>query len=148
MYSVSWQDAADLYVAVSVTYVDSGKKEIDKYVATVIMPQLNALVSEVESDVTAIATDKAIVVADKAIVEYDTAQVAADKQTVKNYRDEVIGSLQNYYTKSEIDTALAGYQTKANLVTALSSDSTDVQYPSAKCVYDLVGDVETLINAL
>ena len=35
-----------------------------------------------------------------------------------------------------------------NKVTSLSSQSTDTQYPSAKCVYDLVGDVETLINAL
>ena len=35
-----------------------------------------------------------------------------------------------------------------NKVTSLSSSSTDAQYPSAKCVYDLVGDVETLINAL
>jgi stringent starvation protein B len=35
-----------------------------------------------------------------------------------------------------------------NKVTSLSSQSTDTQYPSAKCVYDIVGDVETLINAL
>lgn len=43
---------------------------------------------------------------------------------------------------------LSGYQTTANLVTSVSSSSTDSQYPSAKCVYDIVGDVETLINAL
>ena len=35
-----------------------------------------------------------------------------------------------------------------NKVTSLSSSSTDTQYPSAKCVYDIVGDIETLINAL
>jgi len=35
-----------------------------------------------------------------------------------------------------------------NKVTSLSSSSTDTQYPSAKCVYDLVGDVETLLTAL
>lgn len=34
------------------------------------------------------------------------------------------------------------------LVTSLSSSSTDYQVPSAKCVYDTVGDIETLINAL
>lgn len=33
-----------------------------------------------------------------------------------------------------------------NKVTSLSSSSTDTQYPSAKCVYDLVGDVESLLN--
>lgn len=33
-------------------------------------------------------------------------------------------------------------------VTSLSSSSTDNQVPSAKCVYDLVGDIETLLTAL
>lgn len=36
----------------------------------------------------------------------------------------------------------------ANKVTSISSSSTDTQYPSALCVYNLVGDIETLINAL
>jgi len=35
-----------------------------------------------------------------------------------------------------------------NLVTSISSSSTDAQYPSAKCMYDIIGDVEALINAL
>ena len=39
-------------------------------------------------------------------------------------------------------------ETTTNKVTSLSSNSTDTQYPSAKCVYDLVGDVETLLTAL
>lgn len=46
------------------------------------------------------------------------------------------------------DGASTNYQLKSNLVTSISSSSTDTQYPSAKCVYDLLGDVETLINAL
>ena len=33
-------------------------------------------------------------------------------------------------------------------VTSLSSASTDAQIPSAKCVYDLIGDIETLLSAL
>ena len=37
---------------------------------------------------------------------------------------------------------------KSNKVTSLSALSTDTQYPSAKCVYDLLGDVESLILAL
>ena len=37
---------------------------------------------------------------------------------------------------------------KSNKVTALSSNSTDTQYPSAKCVYDIVGDIETLLAAI
>ena len=43
---------------------------------------------------------------------------------------------------------LSGYQTTANLVTSLSSSSTDTQYPSAKCVYDIVGDVESALALL
>ena len=35
-----------------------------------------------------------------------------------------------------------------NKVTSISASSTDTQYPSAKCVYNLIGDVEALINAL
>lgn len=40
------------------------------------------------------------------------------------------------------------YQMRKDLVTSLSSSSTDTEYPSAKCVYDIVGNIETLINAL
>lgn len=55
--------------------------------------------------------------------------------------------------KSAIGTALQpadidNMQTTANLVTSVSSSSTDSQYPSALCLYNLVGDIETLINAL
>lgn len=37
-------------------------------------------------------------------------------------------------------------QQTSNRVTSLSASSTDTQYPSAKCVYDLIGDVQTVIN--
>lgn len=43
---------------------------------------------------------------------------------------------------------LSVYQTTSNLVTSVSSSSTDSQYASAKCLYDLCGNIETLINAL
>ena len=33
-------------------------------------------------------------------------------------------------------------------VTSLSASSTDTQYPSAKCVYDMIGNVEALLAAL
>ena len=36
----------------------------------------------------------------------------------------------------------------SNKVTTLSSSSTDTQYPSAKCIYDLVGNVESLLASL
>ena len=44
--------------------------------------------------------------------------------------------------------SLSGYEETTNKVTSLSSSSTDTQYPSAKCVYDVLGDIETLIDAL
>lgn len=40
------------------------------------------------------------------------------------------------------------YEEVANKVTSLSALSTNDQYPSAKCVYDIIGDVETLLAAL
>lgn len=33
-----------------------------------------------------------------------------------------------------------------NKVTSISSSSTDTQYPSAKCMYDIIGDVESLLS--
>ena len=47
-----------------------------------------------------------------------------------------------------VQDSLDGKEETSNKVTSLSSSSTDTQYPSAKCVYDIVGDIETLINAL
>ncbi len=43
---------------------------------------------------------------------------------------------------------VTGLQTTGNKVTSLSSSSTDTQYPSAKCVYDLVGNIETLLASI
>lgn len=44
--------------------------------------------------------------------------------------------------------AIAAMQTTSNLVTSISSSSTDVQYPSAKCVYDIVGNIETVLQGI
>ena len=40
------------------------------------------------------------------------------------------------------------YLTKADIVTSVSSSSTDAQVASAKCLYDLVGNVTALIDAM
>ena len=40
------------------------------------------------------------------------------------------------------------YEVSSNKVTSISSSSTDAQYPSAKCVYDLVGNLETILTTL
>lgn len=44
--------------------------------------------------------------------------------------------------------AVIGLQETNNLVTTLSASSTNTQYPSAKCVYDLVGNIETLLASI
>lgn len=51
-------------------------------------------------------------------------------------------------TEYLIDETPGEFEETANKVTSLSSSSTNTQYPSAKCVFDLVGDIETLLNAL
>lgn len=44
------------------------------------------------------------------------------------------------------NSAITNMQTTTNLVTSISSLSTDTQYPSAKCVYDIIGDIESLLS--
>lgn len=44
--------------------------------------------------------------------------------------------------------AQLGLEATNNKVTSLSGSSTDTQYPSAKCVWDMVGDVESALAAL
>lgn len=41
---------------------------------------------------------------------------------------------------------IVGYQKTSNLVTSIDNTSTDTQYPSAKCVYDIIGNIETLLS--
>lgn len=47
-----------------------------------------------------------------------------------------------------VTTKLASKQDTSNLTTTLSAESTDLQYPSAKCVYDIIGNLEEIINNL
>ena len=37
---------------------------------------------------------------------------------------------------------------KGTLVTSISAASTDLEYPSAKCLYDLIGDLETILQSI
>lgn len=43
---------------------------------------------------------------------------------------------------------ITGKEDKTNKVTSISASSTDTQYPSAKCVYDIVGNIETLLGGI
>ena len=77
------------------------------------------------------------------------------EQTLQDLLDAISGGGTLDYTALSNKPSLNSYTlngavTLANigLVTSLSSASTDAQFPSAKCVYDLIGDVETLLAAL
>ena len=43
---------------------------------------------------------------------------------------------------------ISGKEDASNKVTSLSNSSTDTQYPSAKCVYNIVGNIETLLSEI
>lgn len=64
--------------------------------------------------------------------------LASDVQTSLGKADTAIQTHQD----------ISGKEDKSNKVTSLSSLSTDTQYPSAKCVYDIVGDIETILTTL
>lgn len=67
-------------------------------------------------------------------------------ENVVNKKTTITGneSSTTYYPTTK---AVADYaEAKTNKVTSLSSSSTDVEYPSARCVYNLIGDVETLLS--
>ena len=55
-------------------------------------------------------------------------------------------SLENRVTA--IEDAMPAMQTTSNLVTSINSSSTDTQYPSAKCVYDIIGNIETVLQGI
>lgn len=48
----------------------------------------------------------------------------------------------------KVNSIIDDKQDVSNLVTSISSSSTDAQYPSAKCVYDIIGDIETLLSQI
>lgn len=52
------------------------------------------------------------------------------------------------YTLLSIDKNVVAYELKSNKVTSLSASSTDDQYASAKCVYDIIGNIEEALAAL
>ena len=52
-------------------------------------------------------------------------------------------------TVSEIKTEFEDdFQLKSNIVTSVSSSSTDTEYPSAKCIYDILGNLERRLGSI
>lgn len=46
-----------------------------------------------------------------------------------------------------VQNTINGKENSSNKVTSISASSTDTQYPSAKCVYDLIGDINDYITS-
>lgn len=101
----------------------------------------NAQVNKIESikvnNVTQTITSKSVNIN----VPTKTSDILNDS----GYITKDVNNLTNYTKTTDIANT---YQTKSNLVTSLSSSSTDTQYPSAKCVYDLIGDISTILQEL
>lgn len=55
-----------------------------------------------------------------------------------------------YITPAQIAATvdLSGKESTSNKVQSVSSSSTHDQYPTAKCLYDMVGNVESLLAAI
>lgn len=58
--------------------------------------------------------------------------------TLETTSKTIVGSI------NELKESAGG--SSVDIVTTISADSTDTQVPSAKCVYDLIGNVETLLS--
>lgn len=68
--------------------------------------------------------------------------------TITASKFKVTGGTSFQFLKADGTTDSNTYENSSNKVTALSSSSTDTQYPSAKCVYDLIGDIESVLDAI
>lgn len=77
-------------------------------------------------------------------VTYKDIDQLSQKSTVAGTEKLPVSGTE-YITPNQI---VSDCEETTNKVTSISSSSTDTQYPSAKCVYDLVGDIETLLAAL
>lgn len=70
--------------------------------------------------------------------------VTSAEKTTWNNKSDFSGSYNDLTNKPD----LTVYEENSNKVTSVTSSSTDTEYPSAKCVYDIVGNVESLLETL
>lgn len=64
-----------------------------------------------------------------------------------NSTKKLILTLQNGNTISfSVADLIDGLESTSNKVTSINANSTDTQYPSAKCVYNLVGNIENVLS--
>lgn len=62
---------------------------------------------------------------------------------------EIVLTLQSGSTvRFSVADLVSGLESTSNKVTSISASSTDTQYPSAKCVYNLVGEIAEALDAI
>ena len=69
-------------------------------------------------------------------------------ESLNNYDDSSIRDELQEYTVNAVAGLANETEMKNNKVTSISIDSTDTQYPSAKCVYDLIGNINTVLASV
>lgn len=52
------------------------------------------------------------------------------------------------YDDTELKNEISEKEDKSNKVTSITETSTDTEYPSAKAVYTMVGDIETILSSI
>ena len=68
-------------------------------------------------------------------------------KTISNYRlEEIIATITELSKGKKRDLYNFLINLKSNKVIFINSQSTDKQYPSAKCVYDIVGNIESVLD--
>lgn len=77
---------------------------------------------------------------DTVVLKLSTIESGAQVNTVTSVNNQVGDVI--------ITCSTLGAEDILNKVTSVSSSSTDTQYPSAKCVYDIIGDVSSLLTTL
>ena len=88
------------------------------------------------------------------MTNFSTWGLAEDKIYTNAFENQLHQSLSDYWTKSEtssavqISTSLTAFEMLSNKVSAVSSDSTDDQYPTAKCLYTIAGTVDEILSAI
>lgn len=70
--------------------------------------------------------------------------------SVSSGLEYVWGKINNASSASwiQLGADISDFEDTNNKVTSLNNNSTDTQYPSAKCVYDLIGDIPSVLDAI